>query len=131
MVSRVVAAAVIVIGLGVRAAVAGPAVEIRFYSINDKQQQRELSVIFNRDEPGCHNTPGSPDVYRVAQVGFAHCTVYSAEDCEPGSELVVKWDGRTRKGSKRAEPGTLIYPGSEWLFPDKLPREVESWSCTP
>ncbi len=121
--------AALLAAVGLQSAVAGPAVEIRFYSINDKAQQRELSVIFNRDEPGCHNTPGSPDVYRVAQIGFDHCTVYAAEDCEPGSELVMKWDGRAKKGSKRAKPGTLLYPGSEWLFPDGQPREVESWKC--
>ena len=38
---------------------ADPNVEIYFYSINKKQQQRELSIIFNRDEPGCHNMPGA------------------------------------------------------------------------
>ncbi len=103
---------------------------IRMYKINKKDQQRRIMFGNAVKEPGCHNLIIDRKVYRVAQVGFAWCSVYSEDDCAPDSLLPAKWTGDTYHkydidGSK-LQP--KFYPGSHWkLVSPNTP--VKSWYC--
>ena len=105
------------------------AAEIRFYKINKKDQQSEIRLVKNRDEPGCHNLRRKRDVYRVAQVGFTYCSIYPEKDCPDDAALTMEWRGKVKKNSVRAQPGARLMPGDLWFFNDTKPREVRSWVC--
>ncbi|KAA3630446.1 MAG: hypothetical protein DWQ08_06285 [Proteobacteria bacterium] len=120
------ASAIAVSGLAPAVSDAG---EIRFYKVNGKGQQREIGLLRNRDEPGCHNMLGSRDVFRVAQIGFTYCTVYAADDCAEDGALIMNWKGRVKKNSVRAQPTDRLMPGDMWYFGDNDVREVHSWFC--
>ena len=103
--------------------------EIRFYSIDEQQQQRELVLGPGAGQAGCHNLPLTRAVYRIAQVGFIFCEVYAKKDCRPGSEHKLRWSATTQDPDK-TEPTTLITPGAKWLFAATAgPAKVGSWSC--
>ncbi len=107
---------------------AGP--NIRMYKINKKQQQRRITFGNAAQEPGCHNLIISRKVHRVAQAGFAWCSLYAEDDCAPDSILPAMWTGDDYHkyeidGSK---PQAKLYPGSKWnLISPKTP--VQSWYC--
>jgi hypothetical protein len=105
------------------------AAEIRFYDINRKGQQGEVGFVRNRDEPGCHNMFGGRDVFRVAQIGFTYCSVYSQKDCPDDEALTMVWKGRVKKNSVRAQPTERLMPGDLWYFQDNEEREIKSWKC--
>ena len=101
---------------------------IRFYSTNSTDQLSELSLVPNRDEPGCHAMPLDLEVHRVAQVGFAACQVYAEECCPDEAALMMRWSGkRSRSDPNKNEPTIRITPGSLWLFEGKREIEVGSW----
>jgi len=103
---------------------------IRFYSTNSTDQLSELSLVPNRDEPGCHAMPLDLEVHRVAQVGFAACQVYAEEGCPDEAALMMRWSGkRSRSDPNKNEPTIRITPGSLWLFEGKREIEVGSWRC--
>ena len=102
--------------------------EIRFYSINKQQQQRELALVPGASEAGCHNLPLTRAVYRVAQVGFDFCQIYAKKDCQPGSEYRLHWSATTQNPDKTG-PTTRITPGAKWLFFVAGETKVSSWSC--
>ena len=102
--------------------------EIRFYSMNEQQQQRELVLVPGAGQAGCHNLPLTRAVYRVAQVGFTFCEVYSEKDCQPGSEHNLRWSATTQDPDKTG-PTTRITPGAKWLFATPSAAKVGSWSC--
>ena len=102
--------------------------EIRFYSINEQQQQRELVLVPGAGQAGCHNLPLTRAVYRVAQVGFTFCEIYAKKDCQPGSEHNLRWPATTQDPDKTG-PTTRITPGAKWLFATAGAAKVGSWSC--
>ena len=102
--------------------------EIRFYSINGQQQQRELVLVPGAGQAGCHNLPLTRAVYRVAQVGFTFCEIYAKKDCQPGSEHNLRWPATTQDPDKTG-PTTRITPGAKWLFAAAGAAKVGSWSC--
>lgn len=107
------------------------AAEIRFYKVNSKGQQSAVGFLRNRDEPGCHNTLGGRDVFRVAQIGFTYCQVYSEKNCEEGSALIMNWKGPVRSNSARAQPTERLMPGDMWYFDENESLEINSWMCQP
>ena len=102
--------------------------EIRFYSVNEQKQQRELVLVPGAGQAGCHNLPLTRAVYRVAQVGFTFCEIYAKKDCQPGSEHNLRWPATTQDPDK-TEPTTRITPGAKWLFATVDTAKVGSWSC--
>ena len=102
--------------------------EIRFYSMNEQQQQRELALVPGAGQAGCHNLPLTRAVYRVAQVGFTFCEIYAKKDCQPGSEHNLRWPATTQDPDKTG-PTTRITPGAKWLFATASTAKVGSWSC--
>jgi predicted small lipoprotein YifL len=102
--------------------------EIRFYSMNEQKQQRELVLVPGAGQAGCHNLPLTRAVHRVAQVGFAFCEIYAKKDCQPGSEHSLYWPATTQDPDK-TEPTTRITPGAKWLFATVDTAKVGSWSC--
>ncbi len=124
--SAALACAVIFSFLATNVAEAG---SIRFYKVNSKGQQSEVGFLRNRDEPGCHNVLGSREIFRVAQVGFTYCTVYSAKDCPDDDGLTMIWKGKVRENSARAQPTDRLMPGDLWYFEENGTREMNSWKC--
>jgi len=102
--------------------------EIRFYSMNEQQQQRELVLAPGAGQAGCHNLPPTRAVYRVVQVGFTFCEIYAKKDCQPGSEYNLRWPATTQDPDKTG-PTTRITPGAKWLFATASTAKVGSWSC--
>ena len=102
--------------------------EIRFYSMNEQQQQRELVLVPGAGQAGCHNLPLTRAVYRVAQVGFTFCEIYANKDCQAGSEHNLRW-AATTQDSDKIGPTTRITPGAKWLFATAGATKVRSWSC--
>ena len=101
---------------------------IRFYSMNEQQQQRELVVVPGAGQAGCHNLPLTRAVFRVAQVGFTFCEIYAKKDCQPESAYSLHWSGTTQDPDKTG-PTTQITPGAKWLFAEAGTTKVVSWSC--
>ena len=102
--------------------------EIRFYSINEQQQQRELLLVPGAGEVGCHNLPLTRTVYRVAQIGFSFCKVFAENNCPTGSEYNFRWPNSTNDTDKIGSTAKLT-PGAKWLFTASSEVKVRSWSC--
>lgn len=79
-------------------------------------------MVRNTDEPGCHNLITKRRIYRVAQIGFEFCTLYSEKDCEEGAEIAVSW-------KNKKEPATEITPGARWFLPGERGSKMASWKC--
>lgn len=122
------AVSVITMGLVPISANAGP--NIRMYKLNKKQQQRRIIFGDAVKEPGCHNLIVSRKVHRVAQVGFAWCSLYAEDDCAPDSVLPAMWTGEEyhKYEIDGSQPQAKFYPGSHWeIISSKTP--VQSWYC--
>lgn len=104
------------------AAIADPRTEFRAYIANKLKQQDKVWLPFSAKKPGCHNMIITLEVYRVAQIGFESCTIYSEKDCKPGSEIEVRW-----KNEKK--PTTVITPGARWFLPGETGSDMASWKC--
>ncbi len=103
---------------------------IRFYSINSGGQLSELSLVPGREEPGCQDMPLDLKVHRVAQVGFAACSVFAKNECPDDAALVMRWSGKqSRSDPNKNQPTIRITPGSLWLFEAGREIEVASWRC--
>jgi len=98
------------------------AADLRLYTANKLLQQRRVSMVRNTDEPGCHNLFTKRRIYRVAQIGFETCTLYSKKDCEDGTEIGVSW-------KNKKEPVYAFTQGARWFLPGKRGAKMASWKC--
>ena len=98
------------------------AADLRLYTANKLLQQRRVSMVRNTDEPGCHNLITKRRVYRVAQIGFETCTLYSKKACEAGTEIDVSW-------KNKKEPVNAFTQGARWFLPGKRGAKMASWKC--
>jgi len=103
---------------------AGQKSEFRIYKANELKQQDRIFVPFAGQKPGCHNLLIRLEIYRVAQIGFDHCTIYSEKDCKEGSEIPVHW-----KKDPKKQPTTTITQGARWFLPGETGSEMGSWKC--
>ena len=97
---------------------------IRFYKLNSKGQQNRLIIRESRlKKTGCHNFATKPKVYRLTQIGFQHCWIYTKKNCEEGTAITGLW-----KGEKQ---DTQFSQGGEWLFThhDEKGVRAKSWRC--
>ncbi|GIT54684.1 MAG: hypothetical protein Ct9H300mP16_18440 [Pseudomonadota bacterium] len=106
-----------------------PAASIRFYNVNSQNQQRELYLLPNRNRAGCFNLPVSVDVYRVAQIGFEYCSIYSGTDCDPASAHRMYWSGKARKDPNKKKPTTVMTEGAMWRIEGAREAALRSWEC--
>jgi hypothetical protein len=97
---------------------------IRLYTVNSKGQQDQVSLAFGTGKPGCHNLLPARTIYRVAQVDFAYCTVYSAGDCAAGGAVAARWKGKEA-------PVEKLTPGARWMLPGEAGAKIASWNCAP
>lgn len=118
---RVSSVAAVVLLFAVSAASWGA--DFRIYRANSDLQIDRVPAM-NEDEPGCHNLLLTLTIYRVAQIGFEHCTVYSEKDCKAGSEVPVSW-------KQEKDPVTQFTQGDRWFLVSDDPQghEMGSWSC--
>jgi len=106
-----------------------PRSEIRFYTINSLDQQRELSWLPKRHAEGCFNLPVSLRLFRIAQIGFTSCSVYHNKDCAAVHIQPMVWSGKSRKNSDKQEPTFKMTEGAMWLFSRGREAAVRSWQC--
>ena len=104
--------------------------EIRFYTINSLDQQRELSWLPKRHAEGCFNLPVSLRLFRIAQIGFTSCSVYHGKDCAAVHTLPMVWSGKSRNNSNKEVPTFRMTEGAMWLFSRGRKAEVRSWKCS-
>lgn len=97
--------------------------EFRVYRANERLQLDRVPTL-DEDEPGCHNMLLTLRVYRAAQIGFEHCTVYAEKDCQKGTEIPVSW-------KKEGAPVTQFTQGDRWFLVSDHPqgRDMGSWYC--
>lgn len=98
-------------------------VTFRVYVANGDLQESRVPTL-DEDEPGCHSMLLNLRVYRVAQIGFKHCTVYAEKDCEPDTEVPVSW-------KQEEKPVTQFTQGDRWFLVSTDPQghEMGSWYC--
>lgn len=97
---------------------------IRFYKLNSKDQPVRVIVREKTAKAsGCHNFLGEKTIYRLTQIGFEYCSVYSEKNCVESSILEGLWDEK--------DNASQLTQGGEWLFNYDLERglKMKSWSC--
>ena len=97
---------------------------IRFYKLNKQDQQNRLLMHESRlKKTGCHNFATSPKVYRLTQIGFEYCYLYTKKNCQSGSEITGVW--KEKKQDKK------FTQGGAWFFNQSNPRgeKAKSWFC--
>lgn len=114
--------AFLALGLAAVSAAAWPA-DFRIYRANDEMQLDRVPAL-NEDEPGCHNMLLPLTVYRVAQIGYEYCSIYSHRNCEGGSEIQVSW-------KEKEDPVTQFTQGDRWFLvsDEKRGHKMGSWYC--
>ncbi|MGA8260568.1 MAG: hypothetical protein WB783_10175 [Arenicellales bacterium] len=119
---RAVVAACLALTLLVASA-ASHATDFRVYSVNSDMQLDRIPT-FHEGDPGCHNLLLHFVVYRVAQIGYKYCTVYSEKDCKAGSEVQVSW-------KKKKPPVKQFTQGDRWFLVSDNPHghKMGSWYC--
>ncbi len=98
--------------------------EIRLYKMTRDGISVKYALFGKGDNPGCHNTPYTYNVYKVAVLAFKNCSVYSAKNCTPESILPAYWK------SKESKVNTKMKQGTRWFLAlDGSEAAVSSWSC--
>ena len=97
--------------------------EVRLYKMTRDGHSVKYMLLGKADNPGCHNTPYTYHVYKVAVLAFKYCSVFSAKDCKPDSILPVYWKQKD-KSSTKMKQGTRWY-----LAQDASEVDVSSWLC--
>ena len=97
--------------------------EIRLYKMTHDGHSQKYKLFGKADNPGCHNTPYTYHVYKVAVLAFKSCSVFAAKDCRPDSILPAYWKNKDKAS-------TTMKQGTRW-FLSRAGREgdVQSWSC--
>jgi hypothetical protein len=97
--------------------------EIRLYKMT-RDGHSEKYILFGKgDNPGCHNTPYTYHVYKVAVIAFKKCSVFSEKDCQPDSILPAYWKNKDKVSTEMKQ-------GTRWfLTRDGSEVDVASWSC--
>lgn len=97
--------------------------EIRLYKMTRDGHSEKYMLFGKANNPGCHNTPYTYHVYKVAVLAFKNCSVFSAKDCRPDSILTAYWKNKDK-------PATQLKQGTRWfLTRDGSEVDVSSWSC--
>jgi len=97
--------------------------EIRLYKMTHDGHSVKYTLLGKGDNPGCHNTPYTYHVYKVAVLAFKSCSVYSAKDCQPDAILPAYWKNKDKVSTKMKQ-------GTRWfLTRDGSEVDVLSWSC--
>ena len=97
--------------------------EIRLYKMTRDGHSEKYMLFGKGDNPGCHNTPYTYHVYKVAVIAFKNCSVFSAKDCRPDSILPAYWKNKDKASTKMKQ-------GTRWfLSRDGTEVDVSSWSC--
>ena len=107
-----------------------PRSEIRFYTINSLDQQRELLWLPKRHTEGCFNLPVSLRLFRIAQIGFTSCSVYRSKDCAAVHIQPMVWSGKRRNNSNKQAPTLKMTEGAMWHFSRGREATVRSWQCS-
>ena len=98
---------------------------IRFYKINKIEQTTRMMFADKKGKKaGCHNSVKKTRVYRVNQLGYASCRLYSKKDCASDALIEVN-----RK--KDETPVTELTQGYSWHPISDHARGVKlrSWDC--
>ncbi|MGI9318214.1 MAG: hypothetical protein ACR2QW_12865 [bacterium] len=104
---------------------------VRIYKLNKKDQLIKSRWVKHSDKPGCHDLRGTKKAHRVAQVGYAWCTIYSGDSCEPGTELSAMWRGKKYRTADIdvTKPQVRLLQGSDWFLDQSSNIKIGSWAC--
>jgi len=128
--ATLLAIALLPVTTGINAANAGERYLIRFYSINDKAQERKLSMVRKADEPGCHDLSKFRKAYRVKVIGFASCQVFSEPGCTMNTRIEPWWQKKRGGDYETKNPNGEMSRGTRWvLSQDQTNASIRSWRC--
>lgn len=96
--------------------------DIRFYTTNSRQQQSLISLVTGTGKPGCHNFLTKRRVYRISQVGFEYCRIYSEKNCKADAVVTTRW-------KNKKQPTDKLTPGSRWFLAGERGTKIASWEC--
>ncbi len=96
--------------------------EIRFYTINSRQQQSLISLITGTNKPGCHNFLTKRRVYRISQVGFEYCRIFADRNCKTEAVVTASW-------KNKKQPTDKLKPGARWFLAGERGTKIVSWEC--
>ena len=104
---------------------------IRLYKLNKKGQPVKQNWVGKQGLAGCQNLRLKREVFRVAQIGYEYCVVYSKKDCESGSEVQAMWDGKRYRVADIdiKQPQTKLLRGSKWVLNPDQNVIIRSWQC--
>jgi len=97
---------------------------VRFYKLNDKDQQNRLLIRESRlSKTGCQNFATQATIYRLTQIGFEYCQIFEEKNCVVESIIDGLWKGETAD--------TEFTQGGQWLFTHHTDEGVKarSWEC--
>ncbi len=96
--------------------------EIRFYTVNSRQQQSLVSLIAGTSKPGCHNFLTKRRVYRISQVGFEYCRIFAEKNCDAEAVVTARW-------KNKKPPTDKLTPGARWFLAGERGTKIGSWEC--
>ena len=102
---------------------------ITFYRLNKLGQLYEVRIVRNIDEPGCHNFLKKTGVFRVGQVGFEYCEVFTEKACQPDSAVTATWNASSKRDPSKKYPTTRITRGNMWVLSVEDNVTLRSWHC--
>ena len=96
--------------------------DIRFYTINSRQQQSLVSLVTGTSKPGCHNFLTKRRVYRISQIGFEYCRIYAEKNCKADAVATARW-------KNKKQPTDKLTPGARWFLAGERGAKIASWEC--
>jgi hypothetical protein len=98
--------------------------EIRLYKMTRDGHSEKYTLFGKANNPGCHNTPYTYHVYKVAVLAYKHCQVFEKKNCPTDRVQTAYWKNKESKSNTKMKQGTrwfLTLNGTE--------VNVASWSC--
>jgi len=119
--------------LGLSAPHSLQAADIRFYKINKHQQSDRLWVSKKKStRSGCNNFRGAPRIFKVVQIGYQSCSIYSAKNCSEESLIRARHNGIDAYAKNLSE-GFGWQPSTDTALSkqsnDSRGVKLRSWNC--
>lgn len=99
--------------------------EIRFYKANKQLQTDKIWFTKKKSKlPGCHNFLKAARVYKLVQIGYSHCEIFTEKNCAEESQNSATRKKGTISAEKLTE-GYAWFPVAE----HKKGAKLRSWQC--
>ncbi len=102
-----------------------PKQSVRFYKANKQLQADRISLTGGESKgEGCHNLIKKARVFKMLQIGFPVCQLYTKKNCDVGT-LVSAESERQLHGTYFLTEGVAWFPQGD----DEQGVKIASWSC--